>query len=216
MVSITPQPCFTNCTGGWVDPRASLDTEARWKILSPLPGIEPQSPRYPACSQTLYWLSYPAHSQREQRDVKTTMDSAPRIWVAPDALAHLMVSVARFVGALRRNLSIMFGKTQSLTSVFNKVSTQWAYSNSRLESHHPDDKGSKHLWNTGQFLPDDKVQQPRRPPRGFLVVYFTTLFQWPYRLYSIDDRVIREWWYFNPGHSEYEAGKTTMRTRNQN
>jgi hypothetical protein len=29
----------THCTGGWVDPRAGLDTEARGKILSPLPGF---------------------------------------------------------------------------------------------------------------------------------------------------------------------------------
>jgi hypothetical protein len=31
----------THCTGGWVGPRAGLDTEARGKILSSLPGIEP-------------------------------------------------------------------------------------------------------------------------------------------------------------------------------
>jgi hypothetical protein len=34
---------FTHCTGGWVGPRAGLDTEVRGKVLSPLPGIEPQS-----------------------------------------------------------------------------------------------------------------------------------------------------------------------------
>jgi hypothetical protein len=33
-----------HCTGVWVGPRASLDTEARGIIISPLPGIEPQSP----------------------------------------------------------------------------------------------------------------------------------------------------------------------------
>jgi hypothetical protein len=44
----------THCTGGWVDPRAGLDTEVRGKILSPLPGIEPRSPGRPASSQTLY------------------------------------------------------------------------------------------------------------------------------------------------------------------
>jgi hypothetical protein len=44
----------TCCTGGWVGPRASLDTEARGKILSPLPGFEPRSPGRPAHSQTLY------------------------------------------------------------------------------------------------------------------------------------------------------------------
>jgi hypothetical protein len=50
----------THWTGGWVGPSASLDTEARGKILSPLPGIEPRSPGCLARSQTLYWLSYPA------------------------------------------------------------------------------------------------------------------------------------------------------------
>jgi hypothetical protein len=38
---ITP---VTHWTGGWVGPRAGLDTEARREILSPLPGIEPLSP----------------------------------------------------------------------------------------------------------------------------------------------------------------------------
>jgi hypothetical protein len=31
----------TRCTGGWVGPRACLDTEVKRKILLPLPGIEP-------------------------------------------------------------------------------------------------------------------------------------------------------------------------------
>jgi hypothetical protein len=38
----------THWTGGWVGPRAGLDTEARRKILCPLPGIEPVSPGRPA------------------------------------------------------------------------------------------------------------------------------------------------------------------------
>jgi hypothetical protein len=42
-----------------VGPRAGLDTEARRKILWPLPGIEPPSPGRPARSQTLHCLSYP-------------------------------------------------------------------------------------------------------------------------------------------------------------
>jgi hypothetical protein len=69
VVSVTPLPPFspgertpdTHCTGGWVGPRAGLDTEDRGKILSPVPSIEPRSPGRPARSQTLYWLSYPAH-----------------------------------------------------------------------------------------------------------------------------------------------------------
>jgi hypothetical protein len=44
----------THCTGDWVGPRASLDTEARGKILSRLPGIETRSPGRPDRSQTLY------------------------------------------------------------------------------------------------------------------------------------------------------------------
>jgi hypothetical protein len=44
----------TNRAEGWVGPRAGLDTEARGKILLSLPGIEPQSPSCPACSQTLH------------------------------------------------------------------------------------------------------------------------------------------------------------------
>jgi hypothetical protein len=66
VVSVTPRPPFTtgertpgtHCTGVWVGPRAGLDTEARGKIFSPLPGIEPRTPGRPASSQTLYWLSY--------------------------------------------------------------------------------------------------------------------------------------------------------------
>jgi hypothetical protein len=46
VVSVTPRLRFspgertpdTHWTGGWVGPRAGLDTEAREKILSPLPG----------------------------------------------------------------------------------------------------------------------------------------------------------------------------------
>jgi hypothetical protein len=57
VVSVTLRPRFTpgrkdppgtHCTEGWVGPRAGLDTEAREKILSPLPGIEPRSCGRPA------------------------------------------------------------------------------------------------------------------------------------------------------------------------
>jgi hypothetical protein len=62
VVSVTPRPRFTprertpgtHCTGGWVGPRAGLDTEATGKILLPLPGIEPRSPGRPVRSQTPY------------------------------------------------------------------------------------------------------------------------------------------------------------------
>jgi hypothetical protein len=54
----------THCTGGWVGPRAGLDTEVRGKILSPLQGSEPRSLGRPDRSQTLYCLSYPAHKAK--------------------------------------------------------------------------------------------------------------------------------------------------------
>jgi hypothetical protein len=41
-----------------VGPRAGRDTEARGKILSLLPGIEPRSPGRLVRSQTLHRLSY--------------------------------------------------------------------------------------------------------------------------------------------------------------
>jgi hypothetical protein len=70
VIRVTPRPRFsprkktpgTSWTGGWVGPRAGLDTEVRGKILSPLSGIKPRSPGHPARSQALYWLSYPAHA----------------------------------------------------------------------------------------------------------------------------------------------------------
>jgi hypothetical protein len=52
VISITPRPRFTpgertpgtHCRGGWVGPRAGLDTEDRWKILCPCRGSNPDRP----------------------------------------------------------------------------------------------------------------------------------------------------------------------------
>jgi hypothetical protein len=46
----------THCTGGWVGPRAGLNSKARRKILFPCRGSNPVRP---VRSQTLYWLRYP-------------------------------------------------------------------------------------------------------------------------------------------------------------
>jgi hypothetical protein len=61
LVSVTPRPLFslgerttgTHCTGGWVGPRAGLDTEARGKIFCPRRGsnldrpvVQPVARRY--------------------------------------------------------------------------------------------------------------------------------------------------------------------------
>jgi hypothetical protein len=47
-------PLCKHWTGGWVGPRAGLDTEVRDKILLPLSGIEPRSPSHQVHSQILY------------------------------------------------------------------------------------------------------------------------------------------------------------------
>jgi len=52
VVSVTPRPLFTpgeripgtHCTGGWVGPRAGLDTEVRGKILCLCRGSNPNRP----------------------------------------------------------------------------------------------------------------------------------------------------------------------------
>jgi len=44
----------THWTAGWLGPRSGADTEARGKILLPLPGIEPLSPGRPIRSQKLH------------------------------------------------------------------------------------------------------------------------------------------------------------------
>jgi hypothetical protein len=44
----------THRTGGWVGPKAGLDTEVREKNPLPPPVIEPRSPGRPVRSQTLY------------------------------------------------------------------------------------------------------------------------------------------------------------------
>jgi hypothetical protein len=41
----------THCTGGWVGPRAGLDTEATGKIISPVPGIKSISLGFPAVAR---------------------------------------------------------------------------------------------------------------------------------------------------------------------
>jgi hypothetical protein len=65
VVSVTPLLCFTpgertpgtHCKGGWVGPRAGLDTEDRGKILCPCRG---SNPGRLVRIQTLCCLSYPA------------------------------------------------------------------------------------------------------------------------------------------------------------
>jgi hypothetical protein len=48
--------------------------------------------------------------------------------------------------------------------------------------HHPDDGGSKNLWNVDQFLPDYTAQHPRRQPSSYIVLH------WLNRAYSASTR----------------------------
>jgi hypothetical protein len=47
----------THWIGGWVGPRAVLDSVVKRKLPNPLPGIEAQNPDRPARSPALYRLS---------------------------------------------------------------------------------------------------------------------------------------------------------------
>jgi hypothetical protein len=49
----------THFIGGWVGPRADMDAETRRKMLCL---CRRSNPGRPACTQTLYWLSYPAYA----------------------------------------------------------------------------------------------------------------------------------------------------------
>jgi hypothetical protein len=77
VVSVTPRPRLsagestpgTYCTGGWVGPRAGLDTEAIGKILCLCRGSNLDSPS-PALSPTLYWLSYSGSLTCKRRSLK--------------------------------------------------------------------------------------------------------------------------------------------------
>jgi hypothetical protein len=70
-----------------------------------------------------------------------------------------------------------------LTAVSTKMAVFWVaapcslvevYQRSRgpccLQHHHPDDGGSKDLWNVGKLLPDYKALQPRRQPSSILIL----------------------------------------------
>ena len=66
--SLPPGKTGIHCTGGWVGPRAGLDRCG--KSRPPQTGI--RSPDRPARSQSLYRLSYPAHSYVE-RHIQNTL-----------------------------------------------------------------------------------------------------------------------------------------------
>jgi hypothetical protein len=70
----------THWTGGWVDPRADLDTVSKRKISSPPPGIEPRSSDCLARSQSLYRLSYPGcHYLHEHCKIRSQGESQARL-----------------------------------------------------------------------------------------------------------------------------------------
>jgi hypothetical protein len=87
VIRVTPRPHFTpgestpgtHWTGGWVSPRAGLDTRGLRKNPLPLLGIEPRSPGRPARSQTIYCLSYPG-SKIPRYTIKI-MQNNRRSWI---------------------------------------------------------------------------------------------------------------------------------------
>jgi hypothetical protein len=77
VVSITPRPRFTpgertpgtHCTGGWVGPRAGLDTEDRGKSLCPRRGSNPDRPVVqPVVRHYTAWAN-PAPLKKSKHDI---------------------------------------------------------------------------------------------------------------------------------------------------
>jgi hypothetical protein len=64
----------THCTGGWVGPRAVLDTVVKRKIPT---RIEPYNPDRPTRSPALYRLSYHGSSDKTGTDLK----QGGRVWI---------------------------------------------------------------------------------------------------------------------------------------
>jgi hypothetical protein len=50
---------------------------------------------------------------------------------------------------------------------------RWLSSGMLQWIHRPDDGGSKHLWDVGQFLPDYTALHPRRQPSPHVLLHFT-------------------------------------------
>jgi hypothetical protein len=53
----------------------------------------------------------------------------------------------------------------TISTLFSVICNLWRWLSSWMLC--PDDGGSKHLWNVGQFLPDYAAQQPRRQSSSF-------------------------------------------------
>jgi hypothetical protein len=121
VISVTPRPSFapgkgplgTHCTGGWVGPRAGLDTKTTVKTLSPLPGIEPRSHGRPTRSQTLHWLSYPAHPSRGLYILIIIQFSVSSLWVTFESIR------AHYVQVIETNANA--------SKFLNTVSQAWSY-----------------------------------------------------------------------------------------
>jgi hypothetical protein len=123
----------THCTGSWVGPGAGLDTEARGKILSPLPGIEPRSSCRAVRSQTLCTVYTPTETlYLSIAQGRAIAQAVSRRLFKPEARVGALVSPCGNCGAqsgtetgflrvLRFSLSISF----HLSSILTQFSRGW-------------------------------------------------------------------------------------------
>jgi hypothetical protein len=141
MVSVTLRPRFspgerttgTHCTGGWVGPRAGLDTEDRGKILCLCRGSNPDCPVVqPVVRHYTDWAK-PAHWQCFQ----SSEMSARRIsWTDLRITISMQASVIRVEKRTHRYT------TQCDISGFHGGEHE-------DQNYYPNDGGSTHLWNVG-------------------------------------------------------------------
>jgi hypothetical protein len=91
MVSVTPRPRFapgernpgTHWTGGWVDPRAGLDTEARGEIPFPLLEMVPRLLKYYEISHYAIFLTSYLLSIRSSPLSKAICSYTSSVYVLP-------------------------------------------------------------------------------------------------------------------------------------
>jgi hypothetical protein len=117
VVSFTPRSLYswvrapgTDCTNGWVGPRAVLDTVAKRKIPSPRRESNPRTPHRPARSPALYRLSYHGSSSVDTGDLNANIFTniklhVPSVNTLGDYTQKLLQSAAENIWLLERDVT---------------------------------------------------------------------------------------------------------------
>jgi hypothetical protein len=132
----------THWTGGWVGPRACLDTEARGKILLPLPGIESRSSGSPVRSQTeLPWLPEDQKVEHYVWSFRVFWDVLPCSLISSETSVHSNETTRRYIPEDYLNFILAAVRTWNLAICLSETVAS-AYDSSRRRN--PDEELSNH------------------------------------------------------------------------